>query len=701
MAQRFAIDAIFRAIDQISNPVARMSAAVSRSTGRMEKRLGRLNKKLAKLSDGGKRMGRGVMVGAAVAGAALAKVVGVGAEFEQTLVNAGSKFAEPIDRGTEAFRDLEKAALAVSGTTEFSAREAAGALEFMAKAGENSAVSMGSLRTFADLASVAQVELSVAADMASDAIGPLGLATDDLDKKSAAYAQTADLMAKTTNMANLGFEELFESIKVGAGAFRGAGQDTTQFLASVATLAGQGIKGSKAGKDLARSISRITDTSTKAPKALKKLGVSFKDGEGNIRDFLDIMTDLRGKLDLKTEAQRAQAISDIFGANSKASGIAILENLEKAREFEDKLAGATGFTAELAAKSRDTALGDIKTFWSTIETLVIGVFGIIRDDVSKVVTSMTAFAKANKAAFSKAVISGLEALKDGFAFLAEHGHRIARLALGLWAVQKALMAFQLVVGTIAAVTAMMTAHAAATGAATVATVGLNLATLALVGSIALLILPWIALGAVIVGTLVFWDEIQIFMMDFFEWIDNTATGIIKNLGEIWDWLGGKIKESTAVQTLIKDWATIEPFFTRLWAAVTAVFDDSLGAIGDAVDTVKNAFHSLMGNDIDVAVRAPNVVNSLGTGARGLAALELVNPGAALDGFESLPGAAANGPGFEPQVVNTTSEEISRSVSESISKSTLDININDPGGVVKSVEQPKKSGGVNVASSGNF
>ena len=95
---------------------------------------------------------------------------------------------------------------------------------------------------------------------------------------------------------------------------------------------------------------------------------------------------------------------------------------------------------------------------------MIGVFGIIRDDVTKVVTAMTAFAKANKAAFSESVVNGLNAIKDGIAFLAEHGGRIARLAGAMWLAQKALMAFQLVIGTISTVTALLTAHAIATGA---------------------------------------------------------------------------------------------------------------------------------------------------------------------------------------------------------------------------------------------
>ena len=65
----------------------------------------------------------------------MANVISAGAEFEQTLVAAAAKFPGEIRRGTEAFEQLEQAARKTGSATEFSASEAASALNFLAMAG--------------------------------------------------------------------------------------------------------------------------------------------------------------------------------------------------------------------------------------------------------------------------------------------------------------------------------------------------------------------------------------------------------------------------------------------------------------------------------------------------------------------------------------------------------------------------------------
>lgn len=693
VAQRFSIDAIFRAVDLISSPTKRMSANVGKAAAKMEVALGKVNGRIGKIKSGAAGLGRAVAVGATVAAVGLAKIVSTGADVEQTLVNAGSKFSSgTILRGTKAFDDLADAALRVSGATEFSGTEAAGALEFMAKAGESAHVSMGSLGTFADLATVATVDLATAADLASDAIGPLGLMTDDLSKKSANYAKTADLMAQTTNMANVGMEELFESIKIGAAPFRSTGQDIDQFLASVATLAGTGLKGSKAGKDLARIMSRITDSATKAQPALKKLRVSFKDRKGNIRDFLDIMTDVDKATKKLSETKRSQRLSDLFGANSKAAGIAILENLKKTRDFQETLRKSEGVTARLAAIQRDTAAAKIKEFWSTVESIVIRVFFIIRDDVEKIVTSMTAWARANKEVFSAAVVDSLRFIKDNLHLIVDLTPKVLKFVAALWALSIVLSVLETtlaIVGAVATVTA---------------------GTFALVVGGALLLI-------VTLGILIFlWDEVIEVMEDY----KDLSVGLFDDLVQgVEDGEAGAIALAAALtlvlapvallaapfvvlgiaaKTLMDNWDPVSAFFIDLWAGIVEAVTDGVAAIVSPIETFKNLVNEFTGEKtFSVRADVSQSVADTGSITPSVRSLELpASFGAAQAANESDVAVATSTP---PQTIDTSSERIERSIRETLQRTMVDIRVRDPGGVVEAVNQSTPSSDVTVARTG--
>lgn len=699
MAQRFTIDAVFRAVDQISGTMGKIAGNVNLAASSMERKLGKLNRGLAKIGGIGRAAGRGVAAGAVVAGVALAKVVSTGAEVEQTLVNAGSKFEIPIKRGTKAFDELAESAIAAASASEFSVKEAAGALDFMARAGENSAVSMDSLKTFTDLATVSGEDLATAADLASDAIGPLGLATNDLSKKSAAYTKTADLMSQTTNMANVGMQDLFESIKIGGASFRSTGQDINQFLASVALLGGEGIKGSKAGKDLARIMSRITDSSTKAQGALRKLRVSFKDKDGNIRDFLDIMTDVKAKTDKLSEVKRAQVLSNLFGANSKAAGIAVISNLEKVRKFEKKLQGADGITARLAKEQRNTALGSIKSFWSAVEAIVVRVFFVIRDDVDAIAKSMTGWARANQAVFGDKVRSTIEFFKNNMSTIVDLTPKVAALVAGLWALSAVLGALETVMGILAATTAVAAGSLLLFGVAILA-------------------------GIVLIGIIiVLWDESIEVIGDYGRAMDEAVfkttegmKGSAKEVRKFHDELSllekvafGFLHPMDTLTINIDNQATAWDGVTvaakETWDAIV----DGAKAVAHPIDTIKNLLNELGGgkkfevsSDIAQSVAGTNAVlrsapvEDEDFGPRVLS-FPLSAPGQTITELDR----ATHEAFVAPQFINTMSEDIRRSFEQTMQTMKLDITLNDPSGAVQSVEQNNSEPAVTVAKSGGL
>lgn len=415
MAKRFSVESVFTAIDRISRPIDRMSRRVDRFARKTRKVMRSVGNAVAGVARTARNAALGVAAGVAVVGAGVQRIVDKGADFEQTMVSAGTKFTEPIKKGTEDFKKLEETALRVGGNTEFTAKQAAGALEFMAKAGENAEVSMGALASQVDLATASQIDLDRATDIASDSIGPLGLQAETTAERIEAYAKAADLMATTTAMANLGAEELFESVKAGAGTFKGAGQDVETFLGAVGVLAADGIKGSKAGKDLARVFARLGSKGGEAAKQMKRLGLSIKEPKtGKIKELPQILTEIKAKTDKMSEGRRLAVLFALFGKNSKAAGDALLSNIPKLEEYTEKARQAEGESARMAETMRDTTAGGIKSMASAFEAIELAAFKEIQPEVDEIVKSVTDWMRLHKQDVAKAVRVGLEKAKQAF-----------------------------------------------------------------------------------------------------------------------------------------------------------------------------------------------------------------------------------------------------------------------------------------------
>lgn len=703
MAQRFAIDAIFRAIDQITNPVTRMARSVGRAADRMEKKLGKVNGAFDKIGAGARGVGTAVAAAGAVAGAGIALVVDKGADFEQVLIRAGAKFGG-IRRGTKAFDDLGKAALDVSSVTEFGASQAGKALEFMSTAGEKSAVAMGSLGNFADFATANSAELSRAADIASDSISALGLDLDaqgkkivDPTEKIAAYARVNDLLTTAATGANLTLDQVFETVKKGGSAALAAGQDVETFLAATQAVSGV-IKGSEAGTGLRIVMRNILQTTGEAGKAMKKLRIQTADKRtGAIRDLPDILEDIKKKFDKMTEKKRAQTLTKLFG-EAVPTANALLSNVDGLRERIAVMADKSkGKVKEFAGIMRDSASNSIKTFGSTIEAIEIGVFQIIRDDVVKIVDATTKWAKANKAAFGKAVMASLQFMRDNFEAIVEKGPRVLALVGSLMALAKVLGVVQAVLAVVAALTA-----------ATAGTLGL----------IAIAVVSVIALLGLLV---VFWDDVTEAMSATSNFISDKLIATFDWLKEKFDIMVAGVKRgergwillATALATVLApvlavlapfialaaigklifdNWEGIEGFFGKMWDGIVDTFMSSVSIIADTLTDLKEGFNDLLGIENEVKVKgAVDLPSDFGEPGLAFAG------GLGVGGNFGPPG--AGGPG--PQVINTSDEQLQRTIEEHSKRVAVDVNLNAPPGVVKSVDRRGDDDAVQLSRSGDI
>jgi len=412
---RFSIETVFKAVDRMTAPVNRMSNRVGRATRRMQRGIDRLAMRAQFLNKTFKAaIAVGAVGGLFLMQSAMASTITTGVKLEQTLVNAAAKFPGGIKKGTKEFELLERTAMQVGKTTEFTASQAAEGLNFLAMAGFNAETSVAALPLVVDLATAANTDLARATDIASDALGAFGLATDDAAQLQKNLTRINDVMAKTVTTSNTDMEQFFETIKLGAPIATAAGASIETFSAMAGTLANSGIKASVAGTTLKNVFVRLAAPVGAAAKQLKRLGVETQDSEGNLRDSLDILGDLEKQLKGLGSAERSKVLFDIFGKIPLAGVNVLLDaGSDKLKEYRRQLEGATGASKEMAATMRDTLQGRINTMKSAFEGLQITIFkledtafGGLIERITEVIRSIDSAIFKNQE-FSKSVLDNI------------------------------------------------------------------------------------------------------------------------------------------------------------------------------------------------------------------------------------------------------------------------------------------------------
>lgn len=414
MANRFSVDAVFRAVDRVTAPVSKIQNRIGKMTRGIGTGLTRATRGLDSFNRGLKRTALGLTAVLAIGGAAGADIIRTGAAFEQSLVTAAVKFPGEIRQGTKAFEELSDAAKEVGRTTEFTASQSAEALNFLAMAGFDAKTSIGALPGVVDLATVAALDLGRATDIATDSMGAFNLLSDDAATNTKNLARVSDLLAATSTSANTTIEDMFEALKQGAPVATAAGQDIETTAALIASMANAGIKGTKAGTGLKNIFLSLANPGSRAARIMKELEVAVDDGAGGMRDAVDVFADFRAGVSELPGLQQLQVFNEIFGKIPIAAAINLSNAADKTREFKEELQGATGTTKEMASVMRDTVQGSINNLKSAIEAVKISIFEMEKGPLRDAIDRMTEWTRANEDLIATKVGEFLLMLIDNF-----------------------------------------------------------------------------------------------------------------------------------------------------------------------------------------------------------------------------------------------------------------------------------------------
>lgn len=450
MAGRFQIEAVFRAIDRISAPIKKMGAKTSRFSKRLRRDFALAQRRVDDFTSSVRqKLGAALRRAALVGLMGLALAVGVVARefvtFDHAIISATAKFKD-VQIGTKAAKDtmeaMRKVARKVGAETQFSATQAAEGLQFLGMAGFKSSQAMALLPGVVDLATVANVDLGRATDIASDALGAFGLMTDNTAQLQKNFTRINDVMAKTITSTNTDMEMLFETMKYAGPAFTTSGQSLESFSAIAGRMAANGIKASMAGTALRGGILRLAAPPKKARAALAMLGITIKDADGNMRDIMDILDDVSRATKGMGNVQKAAALQAIFGTRAFSGWAAVInEGTEQSRALRDELNKATGTSKRMAEEIRKSLQNRLKALASAAIELGFKFMEAFEKQGGDAVDSLT---KAIREFDPKPIIMGLSLAIKIISTVLTIGGDLLPLILGAVAAWKAYQAILII-----------------------------------------------------------------------------------------------------------------------------------------------------------------------------------------------------------------------------------------------------------------
>jgi len=275
----------------------------------------------------------------------------------------------------EAFAGLEKQAKMLGATTQFSAKEAADGMGFLAMAGFDTTKIMGAMPGVLQLAASAQLDLASAADITSNILTGYGMKTEELSRVN-------DVLVKTFSSANTDLVQLGEAMKYAGPVAAAAGLQFEEVAAATGLMGNAGIQASMAGTSLRGAISRLLNPTKEVRDGLASVGLTIGDltnGDGSIKSLTGIIGELEGA------GADAGAMMKIFGLRAGPAFTSLVEQGSESLADFTKMLEESGGTAERIAKTQMQGLpGALKELTSVTEGARIALGEALAPAVMKV-----------------------------------------------------------------------------------------------------------------------------------------------------------------------------------------------------------------------------------------------------------------------------------------------------------------------------
>ena len=298
---------------------------------------------------------------AAVGTAIYAGPVKKAAEFQEQM--SGVKAISGAT--TEEIAQLSNKAKEMGASTKFTATEAGQAMEYMAMAGWKTEDMLGGIEGIMNLAAASGEDLASVSDIVTDALTAFGLSASDAGHFSDVLAQASS--NANTNVGMMG--STFQKVAPVAGAL---GYSVEDMSLGIGLMANASIKAEVAGTSLKTALANMAKPTDAQAAAMEKYGISLTNADGSMKSFEDVVKNLRSSLGGLSEAEQVAAATTIFGKESFAGMLAIVNASEADfNKLTDAVYNCDGAAKQMAETKLDNLNGSITLAQSAFDALQV------------------------------------------------------------------------------------------------------------------------------------------------------------------------------------------------------------------------------------------------------------------------------------------------------------------------------------------
>lgn len=318
-------------------------------------------------------------------GAATTAVAGALGSAVKASIDFGSQMSKVGAIAGASGKDLDRlkeSALDLGAKTSLSASQVAEAMTEMAAKGYTTNQIISAMPGVISAAEASGEDLSMVADTVSSALNSFGLAASD-------STHIADVLAKAANDSAAGVEDMQYAFKYAAPPAHALGMSLEELSAAAEIMANSGIKGETAGTTLRMALLRLIDPPKAAANTLHNLGVNIKDSQNNMLPFSNIIGQLNDKTSKLSKAQKAAALSAIFGKEAVSGMLSIVSaGPQKIDELTNSLKNSDGASEKAAKKMKDNLGGALEQLKGSFESAQIAIGDALTPAIKKIASSI-------------------------------------------------------------------------------------------------------------------------------------------------------------------------------------------------------------------------------------------------------------------------------------------------------------------------
>ena len=286
-------------------------------------------------------------------------IYNVGSGFE----TATSQIAATMQVPKDSIQGIIDKARELGASTKYTATEAAEGFNILAQSGLAANDQIATMPSVLNLAAAGAMSLDSAAGYLTGSVKGFG----DSFNNASYYA---DLMAKGATLANTDVNMLGEALSQGAATASTYGQSAEGTTLALLRLAEQNVTGATAATAMKRAMADIYTPTSDAAAAMKELGVSAYDANGNARDFNTVVDELNASMSGMTEEQRNATAATIFTTRGlEAFNKMCVSSPDKVDQFSEALRNCGGAAEDMYKKQTDNLQGDVDIWHSSVDAI--------------------------------------------------------------------------------------------------------------------------------------------------------------------------------------------------------------------------------------------------------------------------------------------------------------------------------------------